>query len=116
MRFAPVKEIAMQGKLAFVLGAAVGYVIGTRAGRQKYDRLKSQAKDLWEDPRVQRVVSDAETFAQEKISEAGEAVTDVSKKVADKVGDVVNKHVATEPSPSTESPSERTNKGGPAHG
>lgn len=108
----------MQGKLAFVFGAAVGYVIGTRAGRQKYDRLKSQAKDLWEDPRVQRTVSDAETFAQVKISEAGDAIGDAGKKVAEKVGEVVNKHVATE-SPKadgTTTPAERDDKAGPAHG
>lgn len=106
----------MQGKLAFVFGAAVGYVIGTRAGRQKYDKMKSQAKDLWEDPRVQRTVSDAETFAQEKLSEAGEALSDAGKKVADKVGDVVNKHVATDKPDSDTSAAEREDKGGPAHG
>lgn len=106
----------MQGKLAFVVGAAVGYVIGTRAGRQKYDKLKSQAKDLWEDPRVQRTVSDAETFAQEKFSEAGEALSDAGKKVADKVSDVVNKHVATDAPASETSATEREDKGGPAHG
>jgi CHASE3 domain sensor protein len=107
----------MQGKLAFVFGAAVGYVIGTRAGRQKYDRLKSQAKDLWEDPRVQRTVSDAETFAQVKLSEAGDAIGDASKKVAEKVGEVVNKHVATDSSSSDETgaSADRDGKAGPAH-
>ena len=106
----------MQGKLAFVFGAAVGYVIGTRAGRQKYDKLKSQAKDLWEDPRVQRTVSDAEAFAQVKLSDAGEALGEAGQKVADKVGEVVNKHVATDAPTSDTSTTEQADKGGPAHG
>jgi hypothetical protein len=109
--------MAMQGKVAFALGAAVGYVVGTRAGRPKYDRLKKQATDLWEDPRVQRTVTDAEKLAQEKLAQAGSALGEAGKKVTERVGDVVNKHVATDGDTSPDSPSTpREGKSGPAHG
>jgi hypothetical protein len=119
MWFAPVKEMAMQGKVAFALGAALGYVVGTRAGRPKYDRLKKQATDLWEDPRVQRTVSDAEKLAQETLAQAGTALGEAGKKVTERVGDAVHKHVATE-SPTTPDTAtgsvEGDTKPGPAHG
>lgn len=33
-------------KLRFLLGAGIGYVLGTRAGREQYDRLTSSLRDL----------------------------------------------------------------------
>ncbi|GIG28475.1 hypothetical protein [Cellulomonas marina] len=58
----------MRGKVAFVLGAGVGYVLGTRAGRQQFDRLKAQADKVWQNPKVQDYVHGAEdqvaTFAK----------------------------------------------------
>lgn len=59
----------MKGKIGFVLGAAVGYVLGTRAGRERYEQIKRGAKALWGSEPVQRgvhVVSDA---ADERVGE-----------------------------------------------
>lgn len=50
----------MKTRLAFVVGAGLGYVFGTRAGREKYERLAARANDLWQHPRVQQGVSGAE--------------------------------------------------------
>lgn len=47
----------MKGKLALVLGAGVGYVLGTRDGRQRYEQIKTKAEELWSDPKVQDKVS-----------------------------------------------------------
>ena len=57
----------MYGKVLFVVGGLVGYVIGTKQGREGYEKLKRQATDLWENPKVQRTVSDAQKFAEDKI-------------------------------------------------
>ena len=46
----------MKGKLAFILGAAVGYVLGTRAGRERYEQIKRGAQRVWETEPVQRGV------------------------------------------------------------
>lgn len=46
----------MKGKIAFVLGAAVGYVLGTRAGRERYEQIKRGAQTVWNTPPVQRGV------------------------------------------------------------
>lgn len=46
----------MKGKIAFVLGAAVGYVLGSRAGRARYEQIKRGAQALWNTEPVQRGV------------------------------------------------------------
>lgn len=46
----------MRGKVAFVLGAAVGYVLGTRAGRERYEQIKRGTKAAWESAPVQQGV------------------------------------------------------------
>lgn len=46
----------MKGKVAFVLGAAVGYVLGTRAGRERYEQIKRGAQRVWRTEPVQRGV------------------------------------------------------------
>jgi hypothetical protein len=46
----------MKGKIAFVLGAAVGYVLGSRAGRERYEQIKRGAEQVWQTAPVQRGV------------------------------------------------------------
>ena len=43
----------MRGKLWFLGGLAAGYVLGTRAGREKYEELASTARKIKEHPTVQ---------------------------------------------------------------
>lgn len=43
----------MRGKLAFLAGAAIGFVIGARAGREKYENLVGAARKLLDSPTVQ---------------------------------------------------------------
>lgn len=66
----------MKGKLAFVLGAGVGYVLGTRAGRAQFEKIKGWASDAWHDPRVQSTVDDLETKAAGFAKDQGSALKD----------------------------------------
>ena len=43
----------MRGKLWFALGAAAGFVLGARAGREKYEELVLNARKVWDHPTVQ---------------------------------------------------------------
>jgi hypothetical protein len=76
----------MRGRVLLVVGLAVGYVLGTRAGREKYDQMVAQAQKLWNDPRVQKQVKTAEQFAKDKAPDVVDFVTDNAKKVAAQVG------------------------------
>jgi hypothetical protein len=62
----------MKGKILLVIGLGVGYVLGTRAGREKYDQLTSAVKKLWDDPRVQKQRANAEDFVKEKVPGAAD--------------------------------------------
>jgi hypothetical protein len=75
----------MKGKILFVAGLGLGYVLGTRAGREKYEQLKTAATKLWNDPRVQRQVDAAETFVKDKAPDVAEFVSDSAKKVVSQV-------------------------------
>ena len=66
----------MKGKLAFVAGAGVGYLLGTRAGRQQFEKIKSWASETWQDPRVQGYVQDAERAATDFAKTQGGALKD----------------------------------------
>lgn len=75
----------MKGKILFVTGLAVGYVLGTRAGREKYEQIKAQATKLWNDPRVQHQVDNVESFVRDKAPEVAEFVSENAKKVVSQV-------------------------------
>lgn len=75
----------MRGKVLFVLGLGVGYVFGTRAGRARYNQIKSAALKVWNDPRVQEQVSAATEFVKDKAPEVVDFVSANAQKVAGKV-------------------------------
>lgn len=66
----------MKGKLAFVVGAGVGYLFGTRAGRQQFEKIKGWATETWNDPRVQGYVHDTQQQATEFAKTQGAALKD----------------------------------------
>lgn len=44
-------------RLTFLVGVGVGYVLGARAGRKRYDQIMSIAHRVAQDPTVQRTAS-----------------------------------------------------------
>ncbi|MBA4248445.1 MAG: hypothetical protein C0444_09160 [Microbacterium sp.] len=86
----------MRGKILFAAGLAVGYVLGTRAGRERYEQLKGAVKGFWNDPRVQQRVDQVEDFVKEKAPEVAEFVTDGAKNL---VGQVTGRGSSTKPTP-----------------
>ena len=75
----------MKGKILFVTGLGLGYVLGTRAGREKYEQIRSTAMKVWNDPRVQKQVDAVEEFVKDKGPEVAEFVSDGAKKVVAQV-------------------------------
>jgi len=52
----------MRGKAALVVGLVAGYVLGARAGRERYEQIKTQAEKVWEQPVVQGQVEKVKAF------------------------------------------------------
>ncbi|WP_055567565.1 YtxH domain-containing protein [Streptomyces atriruber] len=76
----------MRYRLTFVAGLALGYVLGTRAGRERYEQLKKSAREISQNPAVRNTV---ESATQQGREVAGKAFHSVSEKVGDKMPDSV---------------------------
>ncbi|MFF6999205.1 YtxH domain-containing protein [Streptomyces sp. NPDC008313] len=72
----------MRYRLTFVAGLALGYVLGTRAGRERYEQIKSYYHQVTENPAVRNT---AETAAHQGREYAGKAYHAVSDKMGDRV-------------------------------
>ncbi len=80
----------MRYKVTFVVGLALGYVLGTRAGRERYEQLRKSARQIAQNPAVRNA---AETAGQTGREFAGKAFTAVSQKVGDAVPDSITGRV-----------------------
>ncbi|MFI6204941.1 YtxH domain-containing protein [Streptomyces sp. NPDC051041] len=80
----------MRYRLTFVAGLALGYVLGTKAGRERYEQLKKSAQQIAQNPAVRNT---AETAAQQSRQFADKAYHAVSDKVGDRVPDSVAQRV-----------------------
>lgn len=80
----------MRYKLTFVSGLALGYVLGTRAGRERYEQLKKSARQVAQNPAVRNT---AESAAQQGRHYAGKAYHVVSERVGDRVPESVAQRV-----------------------
>jgi hypothetical protein len=75
-------------KLTLLAAFGGGYVLGAKAGRERYEQIKQVAQQVADDPRVQQATSQAQGLVQD----AAEKVKDDSrvKDVTDKVEDAVD--------------------------
>ncbi|MFF9338200.1 MULTISPECIES: YtxH domain-containing protein [unclassified Streptomyces] len=81
----------MRYKLTFVAGLALGYVIGTRAGRERYEQMRKAAKNFTRNPAVRNA---AESAAQTGRQYAGKAAHVVGDKVGDRLPSSVTDRVS----------------------
>lgn len=63
-------------KPALLTAFGIGYLLGARAGRERYDAIVAKAQGLWHDPRVQQKAHQARVVAEEKADTARHAVQD----------------------------------------
>ncbi len=70
------------GKLTMLAAGAAGYVLGTRAGRERYDQIAATAGKVWRDPRVQTRKDQATDVAKQAASTAASQAGDVAQQAA----------------------------------
>ncbi|MGJ0389689.1 hypothetical protein [Microbacterium sp. CGR1] len=72
----------MKGKIGLVVGLGVGYVIGTRAGRERYEQIKTQWLKVWNLDPVQEQVERVKGYVGDKAAAVPGAIwTGVQKVV-----------------------------------
>lgn len=62
----------MRGKLWFLGGLAAGFVLGARAGREKYDELMQKGRELLNHPTVQEATGLAQSQATRLLQQGKE--------------------------------------------
>lgn len=71
----------MKGKVGLVIGLAAGYVLGTRAGRERYEQIKAQAAKVWNLDPVQQQVGKVTDFAKSSVAALPSTLWDAGQKV-----------------------------------
>lgn len=56
----------MKARYLLIVGLGAGYVLGARAGRERYEQLRDKAQELWESPRVTRRREEAIAYAKQQ--------------------------------------------------
>ncbi len=71
-------------KLTFIAGALAGYVLGARAGRERYEQIKAISSKVWTSAPVERRKADLRVAAKSK---AAPAVADLVSNAAKAAGE-----------------------------
>ena len=84
----------MGTKTGILIGVGIGYVLGTRAGRERYEQIRAGASKIRRFPVVARPLDAAGQKVSDFVRAGGEQVTD---KVADAVKERLFRMPAPEP-------------------
>jgi len=80
----------MRFKSGFLVGLGAGYVLGTKAGQERYQQIVDAAGKLRENPGVQRLTGEVNrtvSVGKDRVAETAAAKADEAKEaVASKVG------------------------------
>ena len=87
----------MRTKATFLAGFATGYVLGSRAGRERYEQIRRSAKALAASPAVQRLTTSVQHQAGDALSAARDRATGV---VSERLHDKRPAWLGSEPDPS----------------
>ena len=91
----------MGTKTGILIGVGIGYVLGTRAGRERYEQIRANASKLRRFPVVARPLDAAGQKMSDLVRAGGEQVTD---KVADAVKERLFGAPATQPAAESAQP------------
>lgn len=73
----------MRYRIVFATGLAVGFVLGTRAGRERYEQIKRLARKAADNPSVQQAAAAAQAQAAEFARNARDRVAERVPRIAD---------------------------------
>lgn len=96
------------GKISFVAGLAAGYVLGARAGKERYAQIKRGAGRVWTSQPVERKKADLKIAARTKAGPyVADRIADAAKAAGQALresGTTTPKHLKAVPSSAEERP------------
>jgi hypothetical protein len=78
-------KMKVMGKLGMALGAAVGYVLGAKAGRERYEQITASARQFMDKPQVKRVMESAPGNLGARMEQVANKAADAVHQASDKV-------------------------------
>ena len=81
----------MQPRITFLAGLVVGYVVGARAGRERYEQMVKLGRKVVEHPAVQNATRTAGSKATELSKAAGQKAAEQMPKIAETAKSSANK-------------------------
>lgn len=82
----------MRGRILFVVGLGAGYVLGAKAGRQRYEQIASAADKVWNSPSVTKQRHDMQHFVETNAPKLVETAKDAAGDAVDKVSKVTKRN------------------------
>ncbi len=80
----------MLRKTTILAAAGIGYVLGTRAGRERYEQIVSAFDGVRSNPQVQKAAAQAQDYAAQQAPVVKEKAQEAATRATDKVKDVVS--------------------------
>ena len=75
----------MRGRILFVVGLGTGYVLGAKAGRQRYEQIAGAADKVWNSPSITKQRHEVQHFVETKAPKLVETAKDAAGDAIDKV-------------------------------
>jgi len=73
-------------RMSFLVGLAAGYVLGARAGKQRYEQIKTVSGKVWQSQPVQKQVAAAKESARTKAAPVvADFVADAARATSEKL-------------------------------
>ena len=86
-------------KLSLLFAAGVGYVLGARAGRGRYEQIKTGAQKVASNPKVQAAKDKATETVSQQASVAAEVAKERAAEAAHHAADKVRRDSSIQPAP-----------------
>lgn len=83
----------MRYRVVFIAGLGVGFVLGARAGRERYEQMRKLARKVADSPAVQQAAAALQAQAAGYAKSAGGKVAHRAGSARAKVGDALHDHV-----------------------
>ena len=87
----------MRGRLGALIGFGAGYVLGAKAGKERYEQLRRLYDNLVASPAVQEASAKAKEAVSGGLEQAKAKAPKVSGVIGDRSGDTTNLSVAPPP-------------------
>ena len=76
----------MRMRLGMAIGFAAGYVLGAKAGRQRYEQIEQMTRKIWESQQAEKLRTEIGHKIPDAVSSAAHKVGELRHGNGDKIG------------------------------